>query len=135
MLVNRKPGQPGGHDLSAGESARGSSRPASHSENETSEGNPLTRQNRRSKAYTLLICFVEQYQDASSPFRKYGLFLAANGAYLIGLLTKESIIVLPVLLFGLDWFRVERVAEWRQFGARFFKMAVPYLGFVGGLAI
>ncbi len=80
------------------------------------------------------LCWKE-YQETSSPFRKYGLFLAASGAYLIGLLTKESIIVLPVLLFGLDLFRVDRVAELRQFGGRFLKLAVPYLGFVGGLAI
>lgn len=80
------------------------------------------------------LCWKE-YQDASSSFRKYGLFLAASGAYLIGLLTKESIIVLPVLLLGLDLFRADRVAELRQFGVRFFKLAVPYLGFVGGLAI
>lgn len=80
------------------------------------------------------LCWKE-YQEASSPFRKYGLFLAASGAYLIGLLTKESIIVLPILLFGVDLFRVDRVAELRQFGERFLKLAVPYLGFVGGLAI
>lgn len=80
------------------------------------------------------LCWKE-YQEASSPFRKYGLFLAASGAYLIGLLTKESIIVLPILLFGVDLFRADRVAELRQFGERFLKLAVPYLGFVGGLAI
>lgn len=80
------------------------------------------------------LCWKE-YQEAARPFRKYGLLLAASGAYLIGLLTKESIIVLPVLLFGLDLFRADRVTELRQFGVRFLKQAVPYLGFVGGLAI
>ncbi|HND21033.1 MAG TPA: hypothetical protein PLB18_16790, partial [Acidobacteriota bacterium] len=80
------------------------------------------------------LCWKE-YQETSQPFLKYGLFLAASGAYLVGLLTKESIIVLPVLLFGLDLFWAERVAEWRQFGGRFLKLAAPYLGFVGGLAI
>lgn len=66
---------------------------------------------------------------------RIGFYLGALGAYLAGMLSKEPIIVLPVLLFGLDIVKDNPAFSIRRLVTRFPRLVLPYLGFIAVLGV
>lgn len=74
-------------------------------------------------------------ETSENRIHRGGLYLCALVSYLAGMLSKEPIIVLPVLLFSLDVVREDPELSLRRLLPRFPRLVLPYLGFVVVLGV
>ncbi|MBI4750314.1 MAG: tetratricopeptide repeat protein [Acidobacteria bacterium] len=80
------------------------------------------------------LCWQKR-ETSENPIHRIGFYLCALTSYLAGMLSKEPIIILPVLLFSLDVVRETPELSVRRLLPRLPRLVLPYLGFVVVLGV
>lgn len=80
------------------------------------------------------LCWKKR-ETSENPIQRVGLYLCAVVSYLAGMLSKEPIIILPVLLFSLDVVRENPERSFQRLLPRLPRLIWPYLGFVVAVGV